>query len=111
MMAELVAIYTALDKTFTHEWVEIFTGFLSSMHAIRHRYTHQGPSDPQNYHHHVLLSSGITDLLEERRMRGLRTTLQTIRAHTNIRGNNLADDAAEMAVKYYDSLPESQKKS
>ena len=46
--AELVAIYAALDKFATHEWVEIFTYSLSSLKAIRHRYTHQGSSSPKN---------------------------------------------------------------
>jgi len=110
MRAELVAIYTALDKFSTREWVRIFTDSLSSLHAIRHRYTHQGPRSPQNYHRHMLLLSGITDLLVEQRRRGLRMTLKKIRAHTNIRGNDLADAAAKMAVTQYDFLPESKKK-
>jgi len=70
MRAKLEAIYTALDNFATHEWVGIFTDSLSSLHAIRHRYTHQGPSSPQKYHHHLLILSGIMDLLEERRRRG-----------------------------------------
>ncbi len=82
---------------------------LSSLHAIRHRCTHQGPSSPHNYHNHMLLLSGITDILEERRMRGFRTILHKIRAHTNIRGNDLANAAVKMAVTQYDSLPESHK--
>ena len=49
------------------------------------------------------------DLLEERRRRGFRTTLHKIRAHTDIRGNDLTDAAAKMAVTQYDSLPESQR--
>jgi len=109
MRAELVAIYTALDKFSTHEWVGIFTDSLSSIHAIRQSYAHQGLTNTMNYHHHMLLLSGITDLLEERRKRGLRTTLHKTRAYTNIRGNDLADAAAKMAVTHYDSLPESQK--
>jgi ribonuclease HI len=109
MRAELVAIYTALDKFATHEWVGIFTDSLSSLHAIRHRYTHQGPRSPQNYHHHMLLLSGIADLREDRRRRGFRTTLHKIRAHSNIRGNDLAYVAAKMAITQYESLPESQK--
>ena len=57
----------------------------------------------------MLLSSGIIDLVEERRRRGFITTLLKIRAHTNIWGNDLADAAATMAVTQYDSLPESHK--
>jgi hypothetical protein len=55
----------------------------------------------------MLLLGGITDILEERRRKGFRTTLHEIRARTNIRGNDLADAAAKMAVTQYDSLPES----
>ena len=57
----------------------------------------------------MLLLSGITDLLEDRRMKVFRTTLHKILAHTNIRGNDLADVAAKMVVIQYDSLPESNK--
>ncbi len=57
----------------------------------------------------MLLLSGITDLLEDRRRKGLRITLHKVRAHTNIRGNDLADAAAKMAVAQYDFLPESNK--
>jgi hypothetical protein len=35
-----VAIYMALDKFATHDSVGIFTDSLSSVHAIRHRYTY-----------------------------------------------------------------------
>jgi hypothetical protein len=42
-------------------------------------------------------------------MRGFRTTIHKIRAHTNIRGNDLAYAAVKIAVTQYDSLPESQK--
>ena len=106
---ELVAIYTALDKFATYEWMGIFTDFLSNLHAIRHSDTHQGPISPENYHLHQLLLIGITDLLEERRRRGFRTTLHNIRAHTNIRGNDLANPATKMTVTQYESLPKSQK--
>ncbi len=109
MRAELVAIYTAMDKFTTHEWVEIFTDSLSSLQAIRHRYTNPWAHGPQHYHHHLLLLSGTTDLLDERRSQEFGTTLQKIRAHTNIRGNDLADAAAKLAVTQYNSLPESQK--
>jgi hypothetical protein len=34
MRAELVAIYTALDKFATHEWVGFFTDSLSSLKVI-----------------------------------------------------------------------------
>jgi len=57
----------------------------------------------------MLLLSGIADLREDRRRRGFRTTLHKIRAHSNIRGNDLAYVAAKMAITQYESLPESQK--
>ena len=63
MHAELVVIYTALDKFGTHEWVRIFTKSLSSLHVIHHRYMNPGTHGPQHYHHHMLLLSGIADLL------------------------------------------------
>ena len=50
----------------------------------------------------------ITDLLETRQRSGLSTTLHKIRAHTNIRGNDLADAAAKLAVTNYDTLPPPQ---
>jgi hypothetical protein len=106
MRADMVAIYTALDNFATHEWVGIFTDFLSNLHAIRHRYTNAGTHGPQHYHHHVLLLRGMTDLLEERRRHGFRTTLHKLRANTNIRGNNLTDAAAKLVVTQYDSLTE-----
>jgi hypothetical protein len=65
-------------------------------------------SSPQNYHSHMLLLSGITDLLRERRMRGFRTTLHKIRAHTIIRGMTLQMLPQKMAVTQHDFLPESQ---
>ncbi len=52
----------------------------------------------------------ITDLLETRQRSGLITTLHKIRAHINIRGNELAEAAAELAVTHYDTLPPSQRR-
>ncbi len=109
MRAELVAIYSALDKFATHEWLGIFTDSLSSLQPIRQRYTNLRTHGPRHNHHHMLLLSGITNLLEERRRQGFGTTLHKIWGHTNIRGTDLADAAAELAVAQYDSLPESQK--
>jgi hypothetical protein len=42
MRAEIVAIYTALTTLSTHEWIGIFTDFLSSLQAIRHHHTNPG---------------------------------------------------------------------
>ena len=65
MRGEFVAIYTALDKFATHEWVGVFTDSLSSLQAIQQHYTHLGPNSPHDYHHHLLILREITDLLEE----------------------------------------------
>ena len=51
------------------------------------------------------LLQGISHLLETRRERGYSTTLRKIRAHTHIRGNDLADAAAKLTVTDYDILP------
>jgi len=109
MRAELVAIYKAIDKFAPHEWIGIFTESLSSIHAIRHRYTTPGSHGPQHYHHHVLLLSGIRDLLEKRRWHGFRTTLHRLRAHTHILSNYLAYATAKLTVTQYESLPEDKK--
>ena len=70
MRVEQVAIYTALDKFATREWVGIFTDSLSNLQPIRHRYTNPRAHGPKHYPYHMLLLSGITDLLEERRSQG-----------------------------------------
>ena len=108
MRMELVAIYTALTTFSTHDWIGIFTNFLSSLQPIRHYYTNPGTTSAMHYHHHRLLMDSIADLLETIRLSGLRTTLHKIRAHTNIRGNDLADAAAKLAVTHYDTLPPPQ---
>jgi hypothetical protein len=53
----------------------------------------------------MLLLRSITSLLKARRWTGFRTTLYKIRAHTNIRGNDLVDAVAKLAVAYFDTLP------
>ena len=53
----------------------------------------------------MLVLDNITNLLETRQRSGLSTTLHTIRAHTNIRGNDLTDVAAKLAVTHFDTLP------
>ena len=59
----------------------------------------------------MILLSGITDLLEGRRRQEFSTTLRKIRVHTEIRGNDLVNAAAELAATQYDSLPKSQIKA
>jgi ribonuclease HI len=103
--AEMVAIHTALTTFSTHDRLGIFTDSLSSLQTTRHHYTDPGTTIAKHYHHHKLLMDSITDLIETRKLSGIRTTLHKIRAHTNIRGNDLADAAAKRAVTHYDTLP------
>jgi ribonuclease HI len=105
MRAELVAIHTALATFAEHEWMGIFTDSLSGLQAIQHQHTHPGMRSARNYHHHMLLLGCITDLLAARRQAGHRTTLRKIRTQTNIRGNDLADVAAKLEVRSFDTLP------
>ena len=105
MRAELVAIHTALTTLVDHEWIGIFTDSLSSLQAIQHHHAHPGTRSTKDYHHHRILLDSISDILETRRIAGHSTTLHKIRAHTNIRGNDLADAAAKMAVRSFDTLP------
>ncbi len=105
MRAELVAIHTALGRFADHQWLGIFTDCLSRIQAIRLHHQRPGLSRTPNYHHHMLLLQGIKDLLETRRVNGYSTVLRKIRAHTHIRGNDLADTAAKLAVTDFDTLP------
>ncbi len=50
----------------------------------------------------------ITYLLDARRSAKFATTLQKLRGHTNIRGNDFADAAAKLAVQRCDTLPQGQ---
>ncbi len=110
MRADLVAIYTALATFVSHEWICVFTYSLTSLKAIQHHRTNPGTTSAKRYHHHSIMLSGITTLLEERKLTGLRTTLHKLRGHTNIRGNDLADAAAKLAVTHFDTIPPSQTK-
>jgi hypothetical protein len=56
----------------------------------------------------MLLLGSITDFIETRRLVGLRITLHTIRAHINIRGNDLVDAAAKLAVTHFNTFPPPQ---
>ncbi len=69
-------IYMALTTFFTHDWIGIFTDSLSSLQSIRHHHTNPGTTSAKHYHHHNLLLGSITDLLEIRRLAGIRTTLR-----------------------------------
>jgi ribonuclease HI len=108
MRAELVAMHTALTPFEDHEWIGIFTDSLSGLQAIRHQHAHSGIRSARDYHHHKTILEGIVDLLETRKLAGRRTTLHKIRAHTNIRGNDLADANAKLAVRSFDTLPPNQ---
>ena len=108
MRAELVAIHTALTKFEDHPWIGVFTDSLSSLRAIRLNYYRPGLTTAPHYHHHMLLLRSNSQLLENRREKGFSTTLRKIRAHTNIRGNDLADATTKLAVTDYDTLPPDQ---
>jgi len=105
MRAEPVVILTALTKFATHPWISIFTNSLSSLHAIRNHHANPGTTGANYYYHHRLMIGSIADLLETRRLAGPRTSFHKIRAHTYIRGNDLADAAAKLAVMHFDTLP------
>ena len=49
------------------------------------------------------------DIILERDYSGLTTTLRKVRAHTNVKGNELADAAAKQAVRCFDDLPDDSK--
>ena len=105
----MVAIHTALNTFHIHEWIEIFTDSLSSHQAIEHHNTNPDICSSKYYHHHMLILESIIDLLETKRLDGYRTTLHKIRVHTNIRGNDLADTTAKLAVLSFATLPPDQK--
>jgi len=50
----------------------------------------------------------MSELLENHRDRGLATTLRTIKTHSNIRGNDLADEEAKLAVTDLNTLSPDQ---
>ena len=108
MRAELVAIHTALTRFESHSWLGIFTDSLSSLQAIRLHHHRPGLSVAPHYHHHTTLLQSISHLLEARREKGYSTSLRKIRAHTQVRGNDLADTAAKLVVTDYDKLPPDQ---
>jgi ribonuclease HI len=109
MRAGIVAIYTALDEFASLLRVGIFTDSMYSLEATRHHHCNLGAYNSPRYHHHILLLlRSIYDLLETRRARGLSTTIHKTRAHTNIKGNDLADAAAKVAVTAFETLPPEQ---
>ena len=108
MRAEPIAIHTALTTFVEHDWLGIFTYSLSNLQAIRHHNTHPGIRSSQHYHHHMLLLESLKDLLETKRLARFHTALHKLRAHTNIRGNDLADAGAKLAVQNFDTLPPAQ---
>ena len=56
----------------------------------------------------MLLLHSICHLLDTRLEKGYSTTIRKLRAHTHIRGNDLADAAAKLAVTDFDTLPTEQ---
>ena len=59
MRVVLVAIHTALTTFSTHEWIDMFTDFLSSLQAIRHHHSSPSTTSAKYYHHHRLLMDSI----------------------------------------------------
>ncbi len=108
MRAELVAVHTALTTFEDHEWIGLFTDSLSGLEAIRQHHAYTAARRAKDYHHHTTLLKSIVNFLEIRKLAGRRTALQKIRAHTNIRGNDLDDAAAKLAVRSFDTLPPNQ---
>ena len=108
MRVELVAIHTALITFAALDWIGIFTNFLSSLHAIEHHNTNPGIGVAKHYHHHMHLLENMIWLLDPKASIGFRTTLNKVREHTRIRGNYLADAAAKLAVRSFDTLPPAQ---
>ena len=102
----LKAVLHALSSSESQDtpFLVVLTDSLSSLQAISHHHTNPGTTSAKHYHHHKLLMDIITNLLETRRLSGLCTTLHKIRAHTNFRGNDLADAAAKLAVTHYDTV-------
>ncbi len=103
-----MAIHTALAIFEDHSWLGIITDALSSLHAIRLHYFRPGLSAAPHYHPHMLLLESISHLLEARHEKGYSTFSRKIRAHAHIRGNDLADAAAKLAVTDYDTVPREQ---
>ena len=108
MRLELVAIRTALTIFALLEWIGVFTDSLSILQAIEHHNTNPGIGGAKHYHHHMVLLESTTKLLDTKTSLGFRTTLHKIRRHTHIRGNDLADDAAKLAVRSFHTLPPAQ---
>jgi len=106
MRAELVAVHAPLSPFYrtAYRWAP---SLLLVIEPSSHPPPLQQPgiSVALHYHYYMLLRS-ITDLLDTNR--GLRsfTMLREIRAHTNIRGNDLADAATKLAfTDFYPLLP------
>jgi hypothetical protein len=56
----------------------------------------------------MLLVDNLTDHLVTRRLAGFYTPLHKIKAHTNIRRNDPADEAVKTAVRNFNTLPPAQ---
>jgi hypothetical protein len=63
---------------------------------------------PPRYHHSTLILRSISDLLRSRQTQGFTAALYKLRAHTSIKGNNVADEAAKLAVTFFETLPPGQ---
>ncbi len=75
----------------------------TSLHTIQHQLQRLSHT---SYHHHEPLIAAIVSTRHYRANLGLSTQLRKIRGHANIRGNDLADTAAELDVKSFEEIPE-----
>ncbi len=112
MRAKLIAIHIVLnnDRLTRVDWDLFGLSIQSPAHPTLHcqPWNKQPHAVIMHYHHHMLLLGSITDLIETRRSRSLHTILHKIIAYANIRGNDLADAAAKLAVIDYYTLSPSQ---
>ena len=103
--AELVAIYHALKTYQDQQSVHILTYSLTAIQKIL--LLHSRPHTMTRDHHYTLLTQ-IAQLLEHRGSKKMPTSIRKIRAHSGIRGNEQADEAAKAVV---DALTKQQHNS
>ena len=87
--AELAGIYGALKWAVPHsEPLHILTDSMSSILQI-----HKHMKTPQRHQRHIHRPTiqAIVDLLEERHRQGGKTTISKVKAHTGVKGNEMAD--------------------
>ena len=95
MRAELTAIWVVLKESDKSQEVTIPTDSLCSLQLISKSILR--PHLTQNHRHAALLRA-IVKRLEERNEMGSETHLVKVRSHTDIDGNEQADEAADIAA-------------